>query len=102
VAGNVVGAVQLLVNDKPVAVDAYGDFTILVPLNMGDNTFTIKATDSAGNTAMSIHTLERTPPPETPEGLFGIGEASYALLPAMLIIGVAGTFALLRLGRRKD
>ncbi len=102
VAGNVEGAVHLLVNDKPVAVDAYGDFSILLPLNMGDNTLTITATDSAGNTATSIHTLERTPPPETPEGLFGIGEASYALLPAMLIIGVVGTFALLRLGRRRD
>jgi len=102
VTGNLAGGVQLLVNDQPLAVDANGDFTILLPLNIGENTFTFRATDAAGNAATSVHILDRTEPPETPQGLFGLGEASYALLPAMLIAGVAATFALLRFGRPED
>lgn len=101
VTGNVAGGSSLTMNGQPVAVDPSGDFTVLVPLNLGENTFTFTATDSAGNAATSVHTLERAAPPETPEGLFGMGEASYALLPAMLILGAVAAFALVRFGRRE-
>jgi len=100
--GHIGSGLQLLVNEKPVAVDPGRNITLLLPLNIGENTFTFRATDAAGNTATSVHILDRTEPPETPQGLFGLGEASYALLPAMLIIGVAATFALLRFGRPED
>lgn len=102
VTGNVAGGSSLTMNGQPVAVDAGGDFSVTVTLNLGENTFTFTAKDSAGNAATSVHTLDRVAPPETPEGLFGMGEASYALLPAMLMVGAVGAYAVVRLGRRDD
>lgn len=49
--------VVLTVNDESVAVDANGYFTTAVDLVNGDNTITIKSTDSAGKSTIITRTV---------------------------------------------
>jgi len=48
---------QIAVNDRVVAVDDFGKFQYTITLNDGENKFTIKSTDQAGNTTEAALTL---------------------------------------------
>lgn len=45
------------INDLPVVVDAQGNFTATVQLKIGDNSFTITASDLAGNSEVKTLTV---------------------------------------------
>ncbi len=100
VTGQVAGALALRVNGQLVAFDALGAFTVTVPLEMGENRITFSVEDLAGNSASVLGAVVREPVPETPQGLFGLGDLQYALLPLFLAAGVAGTYLLLRFSRK--
>jgi bacillopeptidase F len=100
VTGRAVGAVSLRVNGDVVALDAGGKFTVVVPLELGVNSLTFVATDAAGNSQTVLGVVYRAAPLEAPGGLFGLGDASYALLPLALIIGAVAAYLVVRVRRR--
>jgi len=51
---------SVTINDKIVAVDANGSFTFVTTLSEGENSFTIKAEDRAGNSTEASLTLHFT------------------------------------------
>lgn len=53
--------VSLTVNERIVAVDSDGSFTFLTTLEEGENTFTIKAEDRAGNSEEKTLTVRFSP-----------------------------------------
>lgn len=52
---------SVIVNDRIVAVDASGNFTFVTTLSEGENGFTIKTEDKAGNSTEASLTLRFTP-----------------------------------------
>jgi hypothetical protein len=52
---------SVIVNDRIVAVDASGNFTFVTTLSEGENGFTIKTEDKAGNSNEASLTLRFTP-----------------------------------------
>ena len=52
---------SVTVNDRIVAVDASGNFTFVTTLSEGENGFTIKTEDKAGNSTEASLTLRFTP-----------------------------------------
>lgn len=52
---------NVTINDRIISVDDNGEFQYTTTLNDGGNTFNIKATDQAGNTAEKSLTLNFTP-----------------------------------------
>lgn len=92
VRGKAGGAVAVRVNGVLVGVDADGSFTAVLPLELGENRITVRATDEAGNAAEAEATALRTAPPgATNPGIFGLGDASFALLPLLFGAGVIAT-----------
>lgn len=51
VSGSAPGSSKVRINGKRVAVDEYGDFYVIVPLNIGKNTLVIRADDSLGGSS---------------------------------------------------
>jgi hypothetical protein len=95
VTGRALGARWLRVNGQLVAMDAGGNFTVVLPLSLGQNEIVLTATDEAGNAQTVLGVVDRTLPAQEPQGLFGLGDLSYALLPAFLALGAAVTFFVL-------
>jgi hypothetical protein len=93
--GRALGARWLRVNGHLVAMDAGGNFTVVLPLSLGQNEIVLTATDEAGNAQTVLGVVDRTLPAQEPQGLFGLGDLSYALLPAFLALGAAVTFFVL-------
>lgn len=97
--GRATGATELRMNGQLVALDEAGNFNVSVPLLMGENKFTFAALDAAGNTVTVLGVLDRVAEPVAPEGLFGLGDLQYALLPLLAVFGAIGTYAVLRIRR---
>lgn len=99
VHGRAAGASELRMNGQLVALDSGGSFNISVPLKMGENKLTFSALDEAGNSVTVLGVLDRIAEPVAPQGLFGLGDVQYALLPLLAIIGAVATYAVLRVRR---
>ena len=99
VRGRATGATELRMNGQLVALDETGNFTLSVPLSMGENKLTFAAVDLAGNTVTVLGVLDRVAEPVAPEGLFGLGDLQYAVLPLLAALGAIGTYAVLRVRR---
>ena len=54
-------AVDVLVNDEPVDVDAQGTFVVMLPSDIGENEVAIEATDEDGNTTVMSTTYVFAP-----------------------------------------
>jgi hypothetical protein len=100
VRGKAEGAVAVRINGVLVGVDADGSFTAVIPLELGENRITVRATDEAGNTAdAEARVIRGAQPGVTNGGILGLGDASYALLPLLFAAGVIA--ALLWSARRR-
>ena len=53
------GIFEILINGEPANIDAQGNFSKTVLLAVGDNSFTVKATDIKQNTATETFVIER-------------------------------------------
>jgi len=72
VTGTVEPGSTVLVNGKPVAVDAQGKYSATVPLSEGQNKITVTVTDPAGNTRTVEKTVNRN--------------AAFPMMPVLLIV----------------
>ncbi len=97
--GRATGASELRMNGQLIALDAGGNFNVSVPLLMGENKLTFAALDEAGNTVTVLGVLNRVAEPVAPQGLFGLGDLQYALLPLLAVVGAIATYAVLRIRR---
>lgn len=61
ISGNTEANASVTVNDRVLTVDSNGDFEYTTTLNEGENKFTIKASDEAGNSSEKELTLNFTP-----------------------------------------
>ena len=62
IKGNVIdesGISEVLINNEKVQLSGNGDFTKIVSLNAGDNTFIVKATDTNKNAAVETFVVQR-------------------------------------------
>lgn len=59
VSGRAEGAVEVRINGQPVALGAYGDFTLGAPLHFGSNTIVVSARDLVGNVSEHNFTIIR-------------------------------------------
>lgn len=101
VTGRATGAASLRVNGQLVAIDADGGFAVALPLTMGENLIEFRAEDLAGNSQSVLGVVNRVAPPDAPQGLFGLGDLQYVLLPLFLAAGAAATYAVLRARRHE-
>lgn len=49
IQGSTEGGISITINDRIVAVDSNGNYSLFTTLSEGSNSFTVKATDKAGN-----------------------------------------------------
>jgi hypothetical protein len=54
------GISQVLINELPASVDAYGNFNLTLNLTSGDNTFTVKAIDNKNNAGTFTFYINKT------------------------------------------
>ena len=93
---------ELSVNGVPVEPNADGFFEAFVGLTLGNNTFTVRAVDMAGNTATRSVTIDRLAIKVKDEGIMGLGQYSWLLLVLFLGVGLSVAFgALWALARRE-
>lgn len=93
---------ELTVNGVPVEPNVDGFFEAFVGLQLGNNTFTVRAVDMAGNTASRSVTMDRLSVRVRDEGILGLGSASWLLLLLFLGVGLAVAFgAMWALARRE-
>jgi parallel beta-helix repeat protein len=90
--GRITGATSLRVNGSLVAMNDAGEFSVSFPLALGENTIDFVATDAAGNTATVLGVVVRDQVPVAPQGLFGLGDLQYVVLPLFLAAGAAATY----------
>jgi len=86
---------QISVNGVPVEPNADGFFEVYVPLQLGNNTFTVLAVDRAGNSQTATMSIERAPLTVKEGGLMGLGDWSWLLLVLFLGVGLAVAFGVL-------
>ncbi|MBF0604346.1 MAG: hypothetical protein HQL07_11735 [Nitrospirae bacterium] len=103
--GSVNEAGTLTLNDQPVAIDPNNAFAIPVTLNEGDNTFTLKAVDLAGNAStLTLPAQKDSQPPATADGskiLVGdpvAGQVTISGAPACVEANTRVVISLRRLG----
>ncbi len=98
--GHITGATRLRVQGTDVAMNESGGFSVAFPLAIGQNTIQFEATDAAGNTATVLGIVVRDQVSVGAQGLFGLGDLQYVLLPLFLAAGAATTY-LIFFRRRK-
>ena len=92
---------QITVNGAPVEPNADGFFQAYVPLQLGNNTFTVLAVDRAGNSRTATLSIERDSVTVREGGLMGLGDWSWLLLVLFLGAGLAVAFGVLYAISRK-
>jgi hypothetical protein len=92
---------QITVNGVPVEPNADGFFEAYVPLQLGNNTFTVLAVDMAGNSQTATLSIERDAVTVKEGGLMGLGDWSWLLLVLFLGAGLAVAFGVLYAISRK-
>jgi len=100
--GEVAGLSELTVNGVPVEPNADGFFQAFVGLQLGNNTFTVRAVDMAGNTATRSVTMDRLAIKVQDEGIMGLGAYSWLLLLLFLGVGLAVAFGVMWAFARRE
>jgi hypothetical protein len=86
------------IDDVPAGVRSDGGFELTMPLEWGDNTFTVRSKDRAGNEVTKSIVVERREKEEVKES--NVGVMAMALVIG-LVIGIAVMYALSSMGRSK-
>jgi hypothetical protein len=99
---NIEDLALLTINDVPVKPKDDGYFEAFVGLEMGNNTFVVRAADQAGNEDIVSVNIDRTKLSVSDSGILGLGDWTWLLLLLFLGIGLAIAFGVLYLLERKE
>ncbi len=99
---NIEDLALLTINDVPVKPRDDGYFEAFVGLDLGNNTFVVRAIDEAGNQDIVSVNIDRTKLTVSDSGILGLGDWTWLLLLLFLGIGLAIAFGVLYMLERRE